>query len=362
MKKILILSVVILGFWACENTEAPDYDRAAMLLNWSENIILPNYEALKVQTANLKTQTSTFLSVPNITNLQNLQSAWFNAVTAWKRCEMFNIAYAETIMLDNQIDSWSTNPAVIEQEIAGANPIDDTFIENTGTTRKGFPAFEYLIFGDNLNESEILTKYSSAENAARRKQYLQSLANHLDKKAGEVLTYWQNPANRQAFQNSTSIDLTSSTNVLVNELIVNLEVVINNKIGVPLGKKNNGIVQPNSVEALYSGASVNHILRNVETIEAVFLGKTGAGLDDNLDFVGAKFENILLSQAIKNQFTEIYQKINLLDSQTLREAVLNNPAQVEAIHVYLKKLLVLIKVDLTSQIGITITISDNDGD
>ncbi len=93
----------------------------------------------------------------------------------------------------------------------------------------------------------------------------------------------------------------------------------------------------------------------------LFTGAFGIGIDDYSDAVNATYNNEKLSTVILRQMDLCEMKANAI-SGSLENAAINQPAQVKELHLELKKLTVLTKVDLSSSLGVVITFSDNDGD
>ena len=369
-KKIILISIFLLSLcslpFSCKKKKEVKFNRVELLTNISTSIILPSYYTLKVETSELSTAANNFVSNPTNTTLDELQNAWKEASTAWKKCETFTFGFAGDNMLTEQLDAWPTNPSVIETEVNGTTPITEAYISTTGTTRKGFPAIEYLIFSASGNTA-VLNNYTSNTNYNRRREYLKALTEDIKTKANQCFFSWDiNGANYSStFISNASDDAGSSTTLLLNAMVQNLEVIKNDKIGIPSGTKTNGIVHPELAEATLSQMSISHINANLTALENLYLGKSngvdGIGFDDYLTFVKAEYEGQALADVIKLQFIKCYIALSVL-TPPLETSLTNEKANVDAVYLELKKLVVLMKLDMPSQLGILITFSDNDGD
>jgi hypothetical protein len=103
-------------------------------------------------------------------------------------------------------------------------------------------------------------------------------------------------------------------------------------------------------------------VNNIEILQAIHSGGTGAGFDDYLDFVEAEYEpGLPLSEKINQQFTDCLLQANAL-SGPVHELVVSDPDALNDLYLSLKQLLVLLKTDMSSRLGLLITFSDNDGD
>ena len=95
--------------------------------------------------------------------------------------------------------------------------------------------------------------------------------------------------------------------------------------------------------------------------KALYTGGNGTGFDDYLDFVNATYDSSPLSSAISNQFDVTIQAAQNVPVG-FSQAVNSNKQQMETLFLELKKLTVMLKVDMSSQLGVVINYSDNDGD
>ena len=132
----------------------------------------------------------------------------------------------------------------------------------------------------------------------------------------------------------------------------------------------NGFTQqelPHLVECYFSGKSLQNLNESVYSINKFIIGAgysssdNGLGLDDYMNFVNAESNSDQLSNIIDNQFTNILEKVNNLPG-TLGNDIIYNKPMVQETYQELQKLVPLIKVDMTSALGVLITYQDNDGD
>ena len=87
----------------------------------------------------------------------------------------------------------------------------------------------------------------------------------------------------------------------------------------------------------------------------------GDGLDDYLDFVEAKNGNENLSVVIENKINIIIANLNTL-SGDLSNNITSNPSGVNTVYQSMQQLVPLIKVEMTSNLGVLVSYQDNDGD
>jgi predicted lipoprotein len=196
--------------------------------------------------------------------------------------------------------------------------------------------------------------------SSARKQYVSDLLNDMSVKINSIIGTWSS-SYRTTFVNSLSTDVGSSIGFLVNQLNFELDYLKNSKIGIPLGKKTLGIALPEKCEAYYEKQSVQYALETLKAIERVYNGGSGKGFDDYLDHLKADYNGTSLNSAIQNQFSIAKNKLSAVPDP-LSAQIISNPAIVDAAYAELMKLLVLLKTDMPSSLGVIITYQDGDGD
>jgi uncharacterized protein len=393
MKKILLILLLLpfTFFTGCKDDD-PDnnppkdpfdqYDRKDMLRNLGYNVIIPVFNDFNQKTNALQQAVNNFTATPTATSLDALQNAWKEAAFSWKRAEMYKIGPLDKDNNGNNliavIDFGSANTmeianavntAGVENAINSApGNIDNAYIESlTAANLKGLPTIEYLLFNRDQGNSFILDQYINGANVQKRKDYLKALGENLKIKSETIVNAWSPSGGNhlETFINADGRDIGSSIGMMVNEIVYQIEVIRNEKVGRPLGKRTNGSPQPLSVEAKYSNNSIAFIKENITGLERAFKGEGTAGdksgFDDLLNHLKAEFNGQPLAQLIKDQFGAVKQKADAVN-MPLQDAISQNPAAVEALYTELNKLLVLTKVDMVNNIGVVITYIDNDGD
>ncbi len=363
MKRIVVIACLLLALGACHKPEnaLEKYDRTTLLTNLADSVIAPSYSSLASYTSTLQQAAVAFSATPDAGNLTALRAAWSQSVQAWMDCEMYNLEFAAINSLPAQIASWPVDTNVIEAEITGSATLNEAYVQATGTTRKGLSAVEYLIYGTTGNDQTVLDSFTTSVNATRRKLYLEALCAHIKTQSTLAATDWKGGASHNHFIAQTQLDISGSMNLLVNSLIEHIEYVRKNKVSKPLGIDNAGVADGNLTENHLAPRSLENIKETIAAWKKLFNGSTGIGLDDYLVAVKAMHDTEELSVTINNQLDLCMAKANAI-TVPLHLAVTQQPANVQALYLELKKLTVLTKVEMASSLGVIITFSDNDGD
>ncbi len=340
------------------------FDKAGMLANISDNIIMPAYANLKLSIDSLSIGTDTFLKSPTIANLQELQSLFLNAYVRYESVSTFEFGPADAELMRASVNIFPCDTTKINTKISTGN-FDLSTVSDIDV--KGFPALDFLLFSSPSNV--ILSKYTSAPDASNAKRYLSIVVNELKHKTDVINTGWSSNGGNylSSFKNNLGSSVGSSLGLLINQFNFDYELLKNARIGIPLGKKSLGTTFPDKVEAFYSGKSLMLAMEQLKSIENIYLGRDlkgndGLGFDDYLTALNTQHPSGPLNEVIKNKIAAAKKELAKFQEETLSKLIKENPAQLEAAYLEIFQLTVLVKVDMPSAFGVMITYEDNDGD
>jgi predicted lipoprotein len=346
----------------------PDFDRTALVVNIGNNIIIPNYQALSVSVTSLDASIIAFDAEPNETTLEDAQAKFKDAYKAWQRCAPFGFGPADQILLSKNVNIFPTNVDKINTNISGEYNLDQL----SNLDAKGFAAIDYMLFGVGADNAAILSLYTSDDNADKRKQYLAALSANIKSECATVLNAWLSSDGNyiNTFLTATGTDVGSAIGQIINGVAYDLDVLKNYKVAIPVGimpssGTSTGEPLPQKVEGYYSGISAALLLVELTTLQDIYLGRSSqqdsVGIDDYIIQNKVQYNGGSLNDAIKAQFITTLKKLNAV-ADPLSTTISSNPDAVEALYTELQKLLVLLKTDMPSSLGILITYEDTDGD
>lgn len=350
---------------SCKKTEKPSdqalfdtYDRKA-LLNDLGNQIIQEYESTLLTATQLENAVNQFYQNVNISNLQNVKNQFHNLLMQWKKSEIFNFGPSEENYLAQNIDYGIFNSNLFYQNLVNS-VLDSTYFAQAGVTVKGFGCIEHMLY--QYDENQTISLFSSDSLANQRKLYLMGCIKEIQYQLQKVIQLWKPGGGNylQTFKDKDGRDVSSSLTVYCNSLVYFTEYVRRNKIGQPSGIENQGNIDLSLLEKRLSQKSIQCIQANVEGLENAFLGTYGQGLEELLNHLKIEFNGVPLSNLIKNKFSEV--KTHIAAIQNLENSIQNDFAKVQELHTAIKQLLVLLKVDMMSNLGLLITYTDNDGD
>lgn len=370
VKFVILFAVAALIISGCKKKDdnkpgMTEFDRSAMLKDIADNVILPAHTTFVEKAEALSVSLSHLSANADAAAIEALQHQWLSCAVAWKRCQLFNVGTAQESYLHNKIHTWPANEDFINEYIRGNETLDEAFIASIGSSSKGLAAIEYLLFSSGKTAA-VVDSLTAGPYADRKRQYLAAAAKNLKSVADDLNTIWAKDGRDyySEFISSSGTGIGTGTNMLVNEMANMIEMMLNTKLGKPMGKHLNDQPQPELAEAYRSYASLALLKSNLSILQKTFHGgddMTAIGIDDHLDAVGAKYDDISLSQKIDEQFEAVSAALNNI-TPDLEKAVLSNRQATEKAYSEVKALLVLFKVDVASNLSITLTLNDNDGD
>ncbi|MEZ5004533.1 MAG: imelysin family protein [Chitinophagales bacterium] len=358
MRNLLFTAIILLLITSCDDgtpDTTTDFDRTDLLINLSDNIILPALNGFKTSATLVTNQVTTFNTTPDQTNLTALRNAFEEAYLKWQAAAIYEIGPADNIAYHANINTFPADADHINSLIqAGSYNLDA--INNYDA--KGLAALDYLLYGLGASDNDIIAFFSTDPDKEKYKQFLSDVANDILAKTNFVYDAWIGGYD-VTFKSNKGNNIGSSVSILTNAFMQHFENKFRTlKIGLPAGVFSIEEQSfPEEAEAYYSGISTALIKANFDQLEKTYLGATGVGIDDHLIGVDAASINT----EIKDQLNEIRSKLNLL-TDPLSEQVVNDRPTVITVYNEIQKLVPTLKADMFSALSIQITYSDTDGD
>ncbi|MEL6308215.1 MAG: imelysin family protein [Chloroflexota bacterium] len=340
-------------------TQAQDtFDRVAMLEGLVSETILPLHQTFAEEAIILEASAITFQADPTEENLTTLRDAYITTALAFEHISVYR--FRRVMIWITQIERYPSNLSFVEATLTetDAEDITPAFASSLGSAEKGLPVIDYLLFADDAFDLLVASDV--------RRAYTTALATDVRVIADILVEEWTPEEGGYGDQfidaDGEASSVRSAISMLANEIIGSLEVTTADFVGAPLGYGSGGTPIPEMAKAPYSETSSARLVAYLEGIRFAFngMGETPS-LATYLDFLGADYEDELMSVAINTQIDTIIDNLNLLE-QPLQVAVVDDTEMVVTIYDNFVVLLRLVKTDMANQLGITVTFSDNDGD
>lgn len=351
---IFLLTLIVAT--SCNPTDEPQgeqFDRGEMLENFTQNLIIPNFNSAHQWSSELRFSVNSLVNSPNISleNLQEAQAVWQEAYTQYLKVSMYNFGPAgEETIRKSLVEEVATFPVNVSRVIAKTQTENPNFGDFERDSR-GYLALDYLLFNDDA--------LNNLQSNANYRNYTLKVAEDIEKRLEQVNEQWK--SYQTGFVTNNGTDAGSSTSALYNEFVKSYEGLKNFKVGLPLGlRPGQSQSEPEKVEALYSGLSLEFIKVQFNEITNVWKGGSGLGFDDYLEKVEG---GPTLAVSTKEQISVIENELGQFSSATaLSDLIRNDEAKVRSLHTELQKNTRFFKSELSSLLGIAITFTSGDGD
>ena len=366
MSRLLILCTSFLFLMSCgggdSNDNTPpsfsdDFDRVQCLSNIYDNIAILTFQEFQLRLDDLDESSSYFIENPSdITALNSLRSSWLDAYLVWQHIEVFShFGKGEDILYGFKMNTYPTDVNRTKNIINGIAQFNPAFLDN-----QGFPALEYLIYGIENSDEEIINTLNSSSSL----NLIGDIVSEMISNTSEVYSWWLK--NRSIIVNDNSSTATSSLNLLINDFIYHYEKGFRtNKFGIPAGYFSGGQTFPEKTEGYYAGnISKSLALSSLESINNVFEGRK---YGDNTVFGESMYTymNFLqegpLADEILIKLENIDISINNLDNDFAVQIETNNDEILNTFNL-IQSVVAKFKIDMTMAMGVGIDYISGDGD
>lgn len=282
-----------------------------------------------------------------------LTSQWLTCAKAFAKVKVYDFGEIEDKFYDQIIHNFPINSTSIETNILDETTFDADYFPSKSTLTKGLGAMEYLIYGDN-NTTEA--KNLLLENSYRL-NYLIGTSIEILRQTNLMIATWENGYADTFINLNGETCSQNATCLSFNQLINILDVTKVTKIGKTAGFESSSNIAPKDLEAYRSRSSLILIEAMLEEVKYAYQES-----DANFASVVNQIDNSgLISEAIATQFNKIDEVITAFDNN-LYDAILTDTSTIEPIYNALAELTILLSVDVTSTLSITVLPTDNDGD
>lgn len=162
-----------------------------------DNVIVPGYEALGVESTKLVTALVALTANPSAATVEAARDQWRATRAPWESGEGHIFGPVDTLGVDPKVDSWPVDKNQLDGALGGYDA-DLSDVDGFPVTMKGFHAIEYLLFGDGEmleSAADTATKLQAPagdEDAADkvRLNYLEDLGDSFDKDIQSLVDAW----------------------------------------------------------------------------------------------------------------------------------------------------------------------------
>jgi predicted lipoprotein len=350
------VSVVILGFLACDDEATAPTNYAPLLHTLTEGVILPRNGDFAARADDLAAAAASLQASADVTSLGKAQTAWRAARGALRSLDAFHFGpVADLAMLDH-IDASPADAAQIDALVAATTPLDAASLGSAPATAKGFLGLELLLFARE-GDGAALDRLKGSD---RRRALARALADDIAASAHQLADAWTvgkggfavevegagGASKRYPTQRAAVDDLVGGVGYA-------LELVVAVRLGDPLGLKSGKGPDPASDPTSASDSAAADMTATLSSVEAVYEGQ---GFSAQL-----QSRSTALDARVVAQIADCIAKVNAIP-KPFASSVTNATATVSAAYDACKTLKATWNTDVTSAIGATLKPPDSDGD
>lgn len=326
--------------------------RQSALDNIGRTVLLRGYSDLAARSRDLGIAVDALAAAPGPATLDSAQRAWRATLLAWRRTQTFGHGPIADLGLSNRIQFWPSRRQSVDRVLRADRGIDDGYIQELGANAVGLSALEVLLFDPRLDDRGRAAAFSGAS-GARQRAYAQALARELSKRSRDIETAWQGPAGYAATFGSGG---QQGLNVLVNDMLAALEIGAQGRLQAVIDHRSDPQLRTDLVEGGLSGTSQQGVLALLQGVRTAFAGGEGDGLDDYLGRVNAS-----TARRVDAQFRKAILAVQAIDGP-LEQTVVVKPQLIADARDACRALEILLKVEVVSTLGVTLTFKSTDGD
>lgn len=351
-----ILSTVVIAavvFSSCNKDEEPqqeDFDKGALLVNLSGNIILPSLNQFSSELNDLNDEVAQLSQSTSAQDFQNVRNLWKSAYITWQTVKIFDFGPIRNNGFKGAIGTYPVDTTDINANISSGSY---SLVTASNADAVGLPSLDYLLYR--------VGALDSIQSNANCRTYIQNVVDKMVNETNTVVNGWS--TYESTFNASTGTSSTSGFSLFINEFNRDYELAKTAKVGIPLGKQSLDIQMPEYIEARYSGISFDLLQENIIALQKVYNGysfdgsSSGMSCDDYL----LHLERSNLDNTINTNFIQIINKVEGF-TNSFEVAMETNTSECDELYLMLQQQVVNIKTDMTSAFGVLITYQDNDGD
>ena len=338
---------------AAESPGRTPFSKPAMLTNIAHSVIVPSYAEFVKRARTLAQALTDLKKSPETNTLAKAQEAWREAMHAWKTTYASHFGPAMENSQAHRIYYSPIRRASVDRMLRDSAPIDAAAIENLGVSVIGLGTLEYFLFDGKGRNDEVLKRFVG-ETEGRRRVFAEVLGADIVRRGEAILDAWKNESGlaRKTFLTGGQ----DTVGALVNTLAFAVEAGVFARLRQMVGFFESNLTQPDYFEGGISGMSQRNMIAVLRGARAIYTGGDGPGLDDQVASVGSPIGPKLLAQ-----FDATIRAFEAIGGP-IENGLKNNRARIDAASEECKKLEVMIKVDLTSALGVTLTFTSVDGD
>ncbi|HKX62952.1 MAG TPA: imelysin family protein [Verrucomicrobiae bacterium] len=355
--RLFLLLAVVAGLAAIGSLSAPpvreskrSFTKAGMLEDLVRQVIVPAYSNFTAATDRLAGAGEGFSNQPNAQSLAEVQQAWREAMLSWRSAQVLRSGPLLEVL--GRIHFWPIRRQSVEKVLRDSRPINEGYIAELGAPAVGLCAMESLLFDLKGGNETVLSNFQGRE-AERRRSYLRALAADLSRQAKGVSAAWTASG---GYAGKFIADGQESVNLMVNDLLQAVEIATEERLKYALDLQESKLLKPEYIQGAAAGISHRSIVEVIRGAHRFYAGVVGFGLVAQLEQIGSP-----TAQRVERQFQTALKALEAIGAPLEKTLPLDRAVVLRA-YEECKTLEILLKTEMASALGVTLTFNSTDGD
>lgn len=340
-------------------------ERQTLLLEQlADRVVVPRYAAMTRAFDELDAVTVRFCAAPDATGLEDVRTAWRDAIEAWLEASVIQFGPIRDDNRNLRIEFWPDGnnnvPRAVQQMLARTDELTAETLARQSVAAQGLPALERLLF----DPDDVLAEFTTGERAARRCAFATAISGNLRGIAAAVEAGWRGGGFRDQLARAgrgSDVFATREAAVeeVVNNMVASVEVTKNNRIADPLGGESAADAKPFRAESMLSANSLANVIAAIRGLQAAYDAGDEFGFDDYLEALGS----VTLATQIETELRAV-QRLAAAIPAPLSEAVQDESLRPQVVELLDRATVLtrLVKNQLSAAMQVTVGFNENDGD
>lgn len=343
-----LVTLLCLGGCAKSADDIKNDFKRELLAGLTTTVIIPGYQRFIEAADKLQADIQHYCENPT-GDLAPLQDSWRAGMTAWQETAAYTFGPVTRHDLPALIDYQAIKKNKIQYWLEPGRMASAEAIRTYSVQGKGLTVLEYLLFEPGIRRS-------GAEYCA----YLGALTADIQANARRIVQLWMSEsADYTSVPANAAVDM-QHLDEFLNAVLQQLELVKDEKLGIPLGKKNNGVMQFAKAESLRSGHSLHNVRANMVSLQDIFTGGRapgGTGLQSCLQTMG----NLKTAADMEHSLQRLMQELAQLPAD-FPTALSEQPARVETVYSMVSMLTRTVETEVLPAFDVQPGFNARDGD
>ncbi len=335
--------------------------RRRVLAHVSHQVAEPAFAGFRDAARAAADAVTTLCADPRDATLADARAAWIGERDAWGRALPFAYGPIADQMQQGPLDFWPARPDTVEAAVTAAPAAPDAaYVAGLGTSAKGMPALEYLLFG--TDPSAVLPALADpAAEGPRRCAFAQALAADIAARADALAAAWTPDfADQLATPGGALGTSQQHVDLVTNGAIEALAIMVKTKLDTPLGNLTGAAVDATLLESRFAARAREDLTTNLAAVWAVYHGADAQAEPEGIAVL-VRDVDAALDDRVHVQHDSAVQALAAIPAP-IADALTTDRNAVQFARDEIDTLRRMLKLDVGSALGVTLALSDNDGD